>query len=133
MEEVAMGKKRKRYQRYPVGLKQQAVGRMRLGENVAALARELKVDRSTLYVWLREAEGRPYRAEAAQEDPRERRIRELEAKVAGLEGALGRKDLELDFFGQALRAVEELRRKKSGSGGTASTNSSAPAPERKAD
>jgi transposase-like protein len=42
------------YRRHPIGLKQQAVERMNLGENVSALARELGVDRINLYRWRAE-------------------------------------------------------------------------------
>src|ERR1039458_8652101 len=42
------------YRRHPIGLKQQAVERMNLGENVSALARELGVGRINLYRWRAE-------------------------------------------------------------------------------
>jgi hypothetical protein len=63
---------------------------------------------------------------------RDQRIRELEAKVAQLEGTLGRRGQEIDFFGSALRGIAEQRRQKSGSGERASTERSADAPKRKA-
>jgi hypothetical protein len=66
-------------------------------------------------------------------DRREQRIQELEAKIADLEGALGRKGQEVDFFGAALRTIAENRQKTSGSGETASTKKSGGEPSRKAD
>src|ERR1035438_9072455 len=50
------------YRRHPIGLKQQAVERMNLGENVSALARELGVDRINLYRWRAELRKGPWGA-----------------------------------------------------------------------
>jgi transposase-like protein len=131
--ESVMAKKVRGYRRYPVGMKQQVVGRMEAGENVKALARELGIDRTLLYVWKRKAAGQPYGSAAGQpQDLRDQRIRELEAKVGQLEGALGRQVQEVDFFAAALRGIAALRRQKSGSGERASTEKSADAPKRKA-
>ena len=129
-----MAKKIRSYRRYPIGFKQQVVGRMKAGENVSALARELGMDRSLLYIWSRQIEGRPCGSEPCElPDRREQRVRELEAKVAELEGALGRKGQEVDFFDTALRRIAEIRQKRSGSGETASTKKSGGEPSRKAD
>jgi len=128
-----MAKKVRGYQRYPVGMKQQVVGRMQTGENVKALASELGINRTLLYVWKRNAAGQPYGSVAdGPQDLREQRIRELEAKVAQLEGTLGRRGQEIDFFGSALHGIAELRQQKSGSGERASMERSADAPKRKA-
>ena len=129
-----MAKKGKSSRRYPIGYKQQAVGRMKAGTNVSELARELGIDRSLLYIWSRKIEGRPYGSEpGGLPDLRDQRIQELEAKVAALEGALGRKTQEVDFFEAALRTIAETRQKKSAAGETSSTEKSAAASERKAD
>ena len=45
------GREPRPYRRYPIAMKQQAVERMKLGENISALARELGVDRINLYRW----------------------------------------------------------------------------------
>jgi transposase len=45
-------------------------------------------------------------------------------RVAQLERRLGQQELELDFFKEALRRVEGLRRPSNGPGATASTPSS---------
>ena len=121
------------YRRYPVGMKQQVIGRMNAGENVKALAGELGINRTLLYVWKRNAAGQPYGSEAGgPQDLRDQRMRELEAKIAQQEGALGRQVQEIDFFAAALRGIAALRQQKSGSGGRASTEKSAGAPKRKA-
>jgi len=115
------------------------VRRMLAGENVSALARELKVLRKDLYVWrdrfrsggpeaLR-GRGRPRKVAPetmrsttaqsvpAQSDAARKRIAELERKI-------GQQQVELDFFRQALRQVKEARRPSEGSGGARSTRSS---------
>jgi transposase-like protein len=128
-----MAKKIRGYRRYPVGMKQQVVARMQSGENVTALARELQINRTLLYVWKRKAAGQPYGSEpGGPQDLRDQRIRELEAQVGQWEAALGRRAQEIDFFGAALRGIAALRQRKSGSGGRASTEKSADAPKRKA-
>jgi transposase-like protein len=120
-----------------------ALRRMVAGENVTALARELKLRRKLLYAWrdrfrlggpeaLR-TRGRPPKvaglvatatgalpvAAPASDDLEKarRRIAELERKV-------GQQQLDLDFFRQALRQVEGKRRTSDGRGATASTRSS---------
>jgi transposase-like protein len=118
------------YKRHPIGVKQHAVERMKLGENVSALARELGVDRTLLYLWrARTQRGREPGPEGPI-DVRQIRIQELETKIAGLEGALGRKGMELDFFAGALRRIAESRQKSENNGGTASTRKSAGEPQR---
>jgi transposase len=99
-------------------MKLAAIRRMMAGENVSALARELKLRRHLLYLWrdsfraggpsaLR-TRGRPGKTEMLAKAPlvatddlslAKQRIAELERKV-------GQQQLELDFFRQALRQVE---------------------------
>jgi transposase len=98
---------------------------MLAGENVSALARELKVLRKDLYVWrdrfrsggpdaLR-GRGRPPKSASASvvrgtttkpaislPDAASKRIAELERKI-------GQQQVELDFFRQALRQVKGAR------------------------
>jgi hypothetical protein len=92
------------------------------------------VARQQLYWWKQQAERRQKpREPGATEDPRDRRIRELQSKVGELEGVIGQKTLELDFFAGALRRIEESRRKKGKPGATASTPKSAGGCNRKVD
>lgn len=121
-----------------------AVRRILAGERIRVLSRELNVLRKDLYAWrdlfraggaaaLRPL-GRPRKsamvAMGARETPTEampevateselarRRIAELERKI-------GQQQLELDFFRQALRRVEEARRQSSAPGVTGSMRSS---------
>lgn len=119
--------------RYSMAFRERAVRRMKLGDNVSKLARELGVDRTCLYMWKRKMEKRRYRRVADQElDWRDHRIEELEAKITRLERIIGGQSSELDFFESALRRVDEKAR-KSGGGKRASSPKSALGCERKAD
>jgi transposase len=123
--------KRKKTSELTVEFKRAAVALMAPGVKISALARELGVCRQRLYEW-REAlrlgddqlrrPGRPKRtvmppAQANDLAGAQRRIAELERR-------LGQQQLELDFFKQALRQVEALRRPSKRPGATASTPSS---------
>lgn len=99
------------------------------GEKVPALSQELGIHRKVLYEWVRRVReggesnlrerGRPRKVDAAGGLPSSapRRIAELERLV-------GRQQLVIEFFKQALQRIEELRHKKSGPGATASTRPS---------
>src|SRR5271165_1718912 len=127
-----MKKGNKRSNRYPAGSQRDAVERMKHCEDIGKLAAELGVSRGALYLWKRKGEGLlSYRVAARQghpaaaDDRQAKKIRELEAKVAGLEGELGRRSLEASFFKSALRRVEGLRRQSEKPGEIASTTRSA--------
>ena len=128
--------KKKAYKRYPASVRESAMQRMRLGVNVSELARQLSVDRTTLYRWklkLEKARAKPQGDKAADAmDERDYQIRELESKIAGLEGELGRTEMEKRFFEAALRRIEESRQKKESTGGIASSPRSASGRTRKA-
>lgn len=121
-----------RSKRYPVGLQRDAVERMKHCEDIGVLAEELGVSRGALYLWKRKGEGLlSYRdaarmgGAAAAEDPQAKKIRELEAKIAALEGELGRNHVEVRFFRSALRRVEALRQANGEHVATAYTSKSA--------
>ena len=121
-----------RSKRYAVGFQRDAVERMKHCEDIGKLAEELGVSRGALYLWKRKTEGLlSYRDAArkghpaAADDPQAKRMRELEAQVASLEGELGRRSLEASFFRSALRRVEGLHRQSGEPGGTAFTTRSA--------
>ena len=120
------------------------VRRILAGENVSALAREVKVLRKDLYVWrdrfrsggaeaLR-GRGRPRKAAVAKgpiSKPAEAMpdvpAAELDVarqRIAALERKVGQQQVELDFFRQALRQVKGARRPSAGPGVTGSTRSS---------
>jgi transposase len=129
----------KRSRRYPVGFQRDVVERMKHCKDIGQLAEELGVSRGALYLWRRKAEGLPsYRAAARQghpasaERPESNAVRELEAKVASLEGEVGRRSMEASFFRSALRKVEGLRRQSEELGERPSTRKSATGRGRKA-
>jgi len=125
---------RRKWDRFPAEFRQRALERMKNCENVKVLAKELGVSRQLLYIWKQQAEGRKKAsAQGASEDPRDRRIVELEKTVGELKGVIGQKTLELDFFAGALRRIEESRRRKGKTGATASTPKSRGGCNRKAE
>ena len=115
-----------------------ALDRMAAGENVCALARELKLRRKLLYDWrdkLRKkgpealrGKGRPRKAVAgaAIEGPAMVDGTDAGQRIAELERKIGRQQVELDFFRRALRQVGGPDRARAGSGAGGSTRSSKP-------
>jgi transposase len=96
---------------YSMRFRQRVVERMQLENNISQLSRELGLDRSMMYIWKRKMEGRAYgNVRTGKVDVRDRQIQELQGKIAGLEGVIGRQALELDFFESALRRIRETER-----------------------
>lgn len=125
---------RRKWDRWPAEFRKRALERMKTCQNVKVLAKELGVARQQLYMWRQQAEGRKKAGDpGGTEDPRDRRIRELEKKVGELQGCIGQKTVELDFFAGALRRIEESRQRKGKTGATASTPKSAGGCNRKVD
>jgi transposase-like protein len=121
-----------RQQRYSKEFQERAIRRMKLGDNVSQLSRELGVHRTCLYRWKRQLGLRPKgRKRAVEEDWRDRRIDTLEAKIARLERIVGGQWQELDFFESALRRIEK-KDAMTGGGGSASTPKFVPGCDRKA-
>jgi transposase-like protein len=127
--------------RYSDGYKAEVMDRLRLGEKMEVLKQELEVSRSVLYRWWGEARRRPNRRRAAGEEPPcdlERQppvpaqLPTLQARIAELEGALGRRTLELDFFQSALRRLAESGPGAGANGETSSRLKSAAGWNRKA-
>lgn len=123
----------KNVKRYSMRFRQRVVERMTLEKNVSQLSRELGLDRSMMYIWKRklqkQAQGNVRSGSVSLHD---RQINELQAKIAGLEGVIGRQALELDFFESALRRIREAAPLNGGNGETRSTPRSEAASERKA-
>src|SRR5712692_11325675 len=107
---------------YSMELKLAAVRRVLAGESVSAVAEELGIRRKRLYVWKdRYAElgeaglvhrrgGRPRKEGAGVEKGSEARAGRGELlaarkRIAELERKVGQQELELDFFGEALRRI----------------------------
>ena len=100
-----------------------ALERMKAGENVMALVRELKVSRSQLYRWRDESLGRMPVALSAEQVEQKREARQ-QRRIAELERLVARQTLEIDFFKGALLRIKENRRKSEPLSGTPSTSKS---------
>ena len=119
-------------------MKVAAVKRMLDGEDVTALAHELKLRRTMLYKWrdryrkggakaLRQKKGRPPKSESSIADARskaELNLASAKRRIAELERKIGQQELELDFFQRALRQVGAKHQAIDGSGAKLSTSSS---------
>jgi len=126
-----------------------ALARMRSGENISALAREIGVRRKLLYEWRdaylaggadalrppgRPRKGtvvvgaRPGGSGSVSSRPRlsglDAALAESRRRIAELERKLGQQALEADFFGAALRHFEGSRQPSDRLGATASMPSS---------
>jgi transposase len=128
-------------QPYSRAYKLEAIRRLEAGESGSALALELGVKRTLLYRWrdayraggelsLREKLGRPLKAEALAmvqaRGPATKAsdLAEARRQIAELERKVGRQQLDLDFFKQALRHIEASRRPNIGHGATVSSRTS---------
>jgi transposase len=113
------------------------VKRMLCGEEVRALAQELKVSRTFLYRWKDRYRKLGVAGFHLRRGPRPKgtNITSFEVKppgelasarqrIAELERKIGQQQLELDFFRQALRQVGEARQRSDGAGVRTSTRSS---------
>lgn len=106
---------------YAKELKLSAVRRVLAGESVKAVAEEIGIRRKRLYVWkdryaelgeaglVRRRGGRPRKdasAEAGVEAVAGRgELLAARKRIAELERKVGQQELELDFFGEALRRI----------------------------
>ena len=124
----------KNVKRYSMRFRQRVVERMQLEKNIVQLSRELGRDRSMMYIWKRKLEKRAYgNVRSGEVNLRDRQVKELQAKIAGLEGVIGRQALELDFFEGALRRIRETTPQSGGNGENTSTPKSEVGPDRKAE
>jgi len=109
-------------------LKLGTVERMRAGECVAALARELEVRRKLIYDWKAAVEsGRGFpgsahkQADAVVGATEAYAARESAERIKELEALVGRLTAENRFFKGALQSIEELRRLRGASSSGASS------------
>ena len=117
-----MSQKKAKQPEYGTELKLAAVRRVLAGESLRAVAQELGIRRKRLYVWkdryaelgeaglVRRLGGRPRKQAAAGNGAEATGGRgELLAarkRIAELERKVGQQELELDFFGEALRRIK---------------------------
>jgi transposase len=128
---------RKRGKEFDRDFKVVAVRRMLAGESPTALAMELQVGRKVLYQWkdayvaggveaLR-SRGRPRKGEELVRLPEPLTARgellQSRQRIAELERKVGRQQLEIDFFVEALRRVKMAQEEETGQDATGSTGS----------
>jgi len=91
--------------------------------NITALAKELGLERKSMYLWRAELDPESV-IKRKTGPPGKSREAELEQEVSRLKRVLADKTLEVDFFKGALQKVEERRRQSKSSGGKTSTSTS---------
>jgi len=118
-----MSQRKVKQSEYAAELKLSAVRRVLAGESVRAVAQELGIRRKRLYVWKdRYAElgeaglvhrrgGRPRKPAAVAGSGSEAtagrgELLAARKRIAELERKVGQQELELDFFGEALRRIK---------------------------
>jgi transposase-like protein len=117
-----MSQKKAQQTEYGAELKLEAVRRVLAGESVSAVAQELGIRRKRLYVWKdRYAElgeaglvhrrgGRPRKETVAapglEATAGRGELLAARKRIAELERKVGQQELELDFFGEALRRIK---------------------------
>jgi transposase-like protein len=129
------GKKRQ----FPTAYKIKAIKRVERGEGVLPVARELGISRKSLHDWIKawKADGPDGLNRKPGPKPGPRRLKQLatyddkrsalaraNARIVELERLVGRQQMDLDFFRNALRALE--RPAAQGKPASASSKSSKP-------
>ena len=124
--------------RFSRDFKLKVITRLDSGESAMALSREFSIKREILYRWrdafrrggelaLRSKAGRPDKIEAAAiaaaRGPagKATSLAEARRQIAALEAKVGRQQLDLDFFKQALQRIEASRQQSKKLGATASS------------
>ena len=117
-----MSQEKAKQAEYGTELKLAAVRRVLAGESVRTVAQELGIRRKRLYVWkdryteqgeaglVQRRGGRPRKRAATAADGSEAmsgrgELLAARKRIAELERKVGQQELELDFFGEALRRI----------------------------
>jgi transposase len=124
----------KKSRSFSAEMKLAVVKRMLCGEEVRALAKELRVSRTFLYRWKDRYRKLGVAGFHLRRGPRPRNagipalggrptddLESAKQRVAELERKIGQQQLELDFFRQALRQLREARQPIDGPGVKSST------------
>jgi transposase-like protein len=114
---AARGKNRQ----FPTAFKLKAIKRVERGDGVLPVARELGISRKILHDWIKawKAHGpeglnrrpgpkpgpRKLKLPPSYDDKRSA-LTQAKARIAELERLVGRQQMDIDFFRQALRALE---------------------------
>jgi hypothetical protein len=100
-----------------------AVKRLLKGESAAIVSAELSVARKDLYAWkdayriggevMLRPRGRPRKAaegNAATATAKVSELAQAQQRILELERKVGQQELQLDFFGKALRCIEQAEK-----------------------
>jgi transposase-like protein len=119
--------------------KEKAVLRVEGGERIASVAVELEIQRNLLYEWrvayramgvagLNRKRGRKKgflaalaRPDAAPEPDATSELARAQARIAELERKIGKQQMDIDFFREALRLIDALEAKASATSSTPSS------------
>ena len=110
-------RKRRRVAQHPSEFRRKAVERIRAGESVLALSREIGIHHSLLYKWVRKADQTEHRTRSGSADA----YAALRDELRQVKELLADKTLEVDFFKGALQKVEARRQQEGKAGEKAST------------
>lgn len=117
-----------RQPRYDLATKQAAVLRVEAGEKVSTIAAEIGCPVGRIYYWL--GQWRDHAGEWPEQRRRRRRRRMAvpgsAEREADLERLLGQQQVELDFFQEALRLMEQVRHPTVGAAAPSPGGSSPP-------
>ena len=113
--------KKGRPRKFSDEFRSRALERMKVCDNVTALAGELGIRRKWLYVWRDQAMGRVPRPGDKPKTIAQERER---MRIVELERLVARQALERDFFKGALLRIEGNRRKQGLNSGKPSTSKS---------
>jgi transposase-like protein len=117
-KELQVTKRKRRVRRFPEEFRSAAVQRVKNGEPVSDVARDVDVHPQLLRGWVNVADVAAYAKVPAALFSSEVVLRRENQQ---LKQVLAEKTLEVDFFKGALQKVEARRRPNDGSGETAST------------
>jgi transposase-like protein len=109
---------------YSAEFRQEAVERMRRGENVRALARELGVHFTQMYRWEKKADPEQRGGKDQGRSAAPSAEARLQQELRQAKQLLAEKTLEIDFFKGALQKVGARRQRSRNSGAQTSTTTS---------
>ena len=110
-------RQRRRVAQHPDEFRRRAVERIRKGESVKAVARDIGINFRLLYKWRDQAD----RSSSSEASGSEKAYAALRDELQKVKTLLADKTLEVDFFKGALQKVEARRRQGGKAGEKAST------------
>jgi transposase-like protein len=115
-------RRERRVRRHPEEIRSEAIRRVKNGERLVDVARDMDVHKRLIYAWIAEdkraAAGTAAKPRAKAPEPGYESLRRENQQ---LKQALANKTLEIDFFKGALQKIEARRQSRGKTGGTAST------------